>query len=179
MKILRHLFIIAVTALTLVGCLSDEIKNWNDFADWRKANDDWYHEQLMTGKFEKVSPEWNSDLNILMRWLNDRKQTEGNLTPLYTSSVTIKYKGWLYDGTPFDSSYVQPDSVTTMLPQNVINGWVIALEKMRVGDHVEIIIPYNAAYGGSSLGIVNPYSTLRFEMELRDIPTYEVRPAGN
>ncbi|MBE6305731.1 MAG: hypothetical protein E7082_07465 [Bacteroidales bacterium] len=176
MKGLKLLLPAIAAAFTLTGCLSDEIRNWNDYADWREANEEWYHDQLVTGQYTKVTPEWNPELSILMRWFNDREKTAENLTPLYTSSVSVKYKGWLYDGTPFDSSYVNKDSLVTLLPSSVISGWVIALEQMHVGDWVEIIIPYQAAYGSSSIGVVNPYSALRFELELRDIPTYEVRP---
>lgn len=176
MKIYKLLLpMLAIAALT--SCEDDDIKNWNDYADWREANDAWLHEQQVTGKYTKVTPEWNANLHVLMRWLNDRTATESNLRPLYTSSVSVKYKGWLYDGTPFDSSYVYTDSVVTMLPANLIDGWVIALEQMHVGDRVEILVPYAAAYGTSSLGLINPYSNLRFELELRDIPTYEVRPS--
>ena len=111
-----------------------------------------------------------------MRWLNDRSKTEENLTPLYTSSVSVKYKGWLYDGTPFDSSYLATDSVVTMNLKSLIPGWVIAMEHMKVGDTVEVLVPYESGYGTSSIGAILPYSVLRFEIELRDIPAYEVRP---
>lgn len=176
MKFKTLLPVLAAAAL-LASCESDEIRNWNDFAEWREANDNWLHEMTVTGKYTKVVPEWNEDLNVLMRWENDRELTKDNLTPLYTSSVKVKYKGWLYDGTPFDSSYVYSDSCVTLLPSGLIDGWVIALEKMHVGDKVEIIVPYSAAYGTASYGAVNPYSNLRFELELRDIPEYEVRPS--
>lgn len=177
MKLLRLILPSVAAVALLSSCESDEVKNWNDYADWREANDDWLHEMTVTGKYTKVTPEWNENLNILMRWTNDRTLTEGNLTPLFTSSVAVKYKGWLYDGTPFDSSYLYTDSIATLLPSSLIDGWVIALEQMRVGDKVELIVPYSAAYGSSSLGVVKPYSNLRFELELRDIPQYQVKPS--
>lgn len=173
----RHLFMpLLGAAMFLTSCESEEIKNWNDYADWREANDNWLHEQTVTGKFTRIVPEWNENLNILMRWENDRELTKNNLTPYYTSAVRVKYKGWLYDGTPFDSSYVYSDSCVNLLPSSLIDGWVIALERMHVGDKVELIVPYAAAYGSASYGSVSPYSNLRFELELRDIPAYEVRP---
>lgn len=175
---LRNLILPAfAAAIALSSCESDEVKDWNDYADWREANDAWLHDIIASGKYQKYVPEWNEDLSVIMRFLNDRSATEGNLTPLYTSSVKVKYKGWLYDGTPFDSSYVYTDSCATLLPSSLIDGWVIALANMRVGDKVELIVPYDAAYGTASYGAVNPYSNLRFELELRDVVTYEVKPA--
>ena len=48
---------------------------------------------------------------------------------------------------------------------------------MHVGDSVEIILPYNQAYGSSTPNdLIPPYSTLQFTMRLHDIPTLEVRP---
>lgn len=161
--------------LVMAACHDDESKNWTDYADWREANDEWLREQVLSGKYEKITPDWNEELSVYMRYLNNRELTEGNLTPLYTSTVAVKYKGWLYDGTPFDSSYVALDSVVNLKPSNLIDGWVIALEQMRVGDKVELIVPYNAAYGTASYGSVNPFSNLRFELELRDIPAYEIK----
>lgn len=158
------------------SCLSDEEKLWNDYQDWREANDGWLEEQIQSGKYQKFVPEWNQDLNVRMRWLNDRSSTKDNLTPMYTSTVSVKYKGWLYDGTPFDSSYLETDSLVTMSLTGLIPGWVIAMEQMKVGDKVELLVPYESGYGSSSVGKILPYSVLRFEIELRDIPAYEVRP---
>lgn len=163
-------------APAFVSCLSDEEKTWNDYKDWRTANDNWLDDQIQTGRYQEFVPQWNQDLNVRMRWLNDRNKTEGNLTPIYTSSVAVKYKGWLYDGTPFDSSYLATDSIVTMKQSGLIPGWVIALEQMRVGDKVELLVPYESGYGSASLGKILPYSVLRFEIELRDIPAYEIKP---
>lgn len=168
------ILIAAVTLLALCSCLSDDEKLWNDYKEWRSENDAWLETQLAEHHYTKVTPKWNEELNVYMRWLNDRSKTEGNLTPLYTSTVKVKYIGWLYDGTPFDSSYLQVDSLAELQLSGLISGWNIAMEQMRVGDHVELIVPYTAAYGSSSLGTVKPYSTLRFDVELRDISAYEI-----
>lgn len=175
---LQTLPIALVCVLTgLCACSkSDYEKLWDEYEDWREVNDAWLAEQNADGKYTVITPEWNSDISIMMRWLNDTTLTSGNLVPLYTSSVSVKYKGWLYDGTAFDSTYAYTDSVTTLQTSGLIDGWVIALENMHVGDQVELIVPYEAAYGSTGSGAVLPFSNLRFELELRDIPTYELRP---
>ncbi len=166
---------VAVIASVASCKKSDQEKRWDEYEDWRQVNDEWFHEQLVSGKYTRVVPEWNREAQILMRWLNDTTLTSGNLVPYYNSTVTVKYRGTLYNGEPFDSSYAQTDSIVTMKPQGLIDGWVIALEQMHVGDKVQIIVPYVSGYGGTGSGEkVPPYSTLCFDIELRDIPTYEI-----
>lgn len=172
----KHLILAAIALVGLSACLSDEEKAWNNYRKWRDKNETWLNEQVASGQYTKFVPEWNPDLKVYMRWLNDRAQTQGNLTPLYTSTVAMKYKGWLYEGTPFDSSYLQTDSIAVMQLNTLISGMVVAMEQMHVGDRVEIIVPYQAAYGAASVGNVPPYSVLRFDIDLRDIPNYETRP---
>ncbi len=171
----------AFIVIALVGGLfscqkSDYEKLWDEYEDWREVNDSWLHDQVVNNDYTKIIPDWNKNISVYMRWLNDTTLTSENLVPYYTSSVSVKYKGWLYDGTPFDSSYTFTDSVTTLKPSGLIDGWIIALENMHVGDKVELIVPYDAAYGSNSSGAVPPFSNLKFELELRDIPAYELRP---
>lgn len=166
-----------LSAVMMSSCSkTDQEKAWEEYKDWRDANNEWLRELTINGGYTRVVPEWNRGIYILMKWQNDTTLTSGNLRPLYTSTVSVKYKGWLYDGTPFDSSYTHTDSVTTLQPSGLIDGWQVALESMRVGDKVEMIVPYDAAYGSLGSGAVIPFSNLRFELELRDIPDYEVRP---
>lgn len=176
MKFHKSLIILATVAGLCACQKTDYEKLWDEYEDWRVVNDQWLNEQVSSGKYTSITPQWNPNINILMRWLNDTTLTSGNLVPLYTSSVSVKYKGWLYDGTPFDSTYSFTDSVTTLQPSGLIDGWIIALENMHAGDKVELIVPYDAGYGSNSSGAVPPFSNLKFEMELRDIPTYELRP---
>lgn len=176
MKAHRAFITIALVAGLFSCQKTDYEKLWDEYEDWREVNDRWLHDKIVNSSYTKIVPEWNQNISVYMRWLNDRTLTSGNLVPLYTSSVSVKYKGWLYDGTPFDSSYTFTDSVTTLKPSGLIDGWIIALENMHVGDKVELIVPYEAGYGSNASGAVPPFSNLTFELELRDIPTYELRP---
>lgn len=180
MKFSRGL-LLAASMLGIIAaatsCKKSELREtWEEYEEWRTANDNWLREMTVSGRYERVVPSWNRGISVLMRWENDRSKTENNLTPYYTSQVSVKYKGWLMDGTPFDSSYAMTDSISTMLCTNLIEGWIAALEVMHVGDTVELIVPYTAGYGSASSGLIPPYSCLRFKLELCDIPAYEVRP---
>jgi peptidylprolyl isomerase len=51
----------------------------------------------------------------------------------------------------------------------VIEGWQLALQEMRVGDRWIIYIPYNFGYGNRASGPIPAFSTLIFEVELLGI----------
>lgn len=174
LKFIPALLACLFAGLVFTACNDDN--EWDDYSEWRKTNLAWLDEQAATGKYEKVVPLWNDSLYVYMRWLNDTTLTSGNLIPLYTSEVAVTYKGTLYDGTPFDSSYTRVDSITTFQVKDVITGWPIALERTHVGDHIEVLIPYQSGYGSQSLGVILPYSTLVFDIVLRDITAYEIKP---
>ena len=166
--------VLALCAVAVTSCGSND--TWEDYAEWRTANAEWLKAQEATGLYTRVVPEWNSNLYVLMRWLNDTTLTSGNLTPKYTSQVSVKYYGTLYDGTAFDSTYTATDSVVSINLDECIYGWAIAMERCHAGDEVEVLIPYEAGYGEDETGSIKPYSVLRFNMTLTDIPYYEIKP---
>ena len=113
-----------------------------------------------------------------MHYFNDTTLTRGNLTPHYNSWVDVVYKGQLYDGTPFDSSYLNTtpaDSVFRTTMGNVITGWAVALSDMHVGDSCEVIVPYSVGYSETGSGSILPYSHLVFNMKLVGVPFYEAK----
>lgn len=176
------LALLAVAAF-VSSCSDDEQSTWEKYSEWRQINNDFYEEQkyLMTPTGENYyttqTAPWNSGAEILIRYLNDRSKTEGNLSPMLTSTVAVKYIGRLYNGEAFDSSYnVKPDSVFTTSVSGVISGWTLALQYMRVGDSARVVIPYGMGYGASGSGSIYPYSTLVFDIKLKDIVDYEEKP---
>ena len=178
------LIVLSVTATVFVTSCNDN-DTWNDYKDWREANVAFFEEQKFMMEdggnvYQSVNPAWNPTAGILMRYLNDRSKTVGNLSPMLTSTVDVKYIGRLYNDVAFDSSYTNTasygDSLFRTTPGSVIQGWTIALMNMRVGDSARIVIPYVLGYGASGQGSIPPYSTLVFDVKLVDIPYYEVRP---
>lgn len=173
----------ALAAIALISggsCKSDN--DYEDYEEWRKANNEWYLEQMnrkdASGQpyYTLLQPEWYKSSGVLIRYLSDRSLTEGNLSPLETSSCKVKYIGRLYNDEAFDSSYLATDSVRVFQPSGVIDGWQIALNAMRVGDSVEVVIPYMQGYGVTGNSGILPYSALRFNMRLVDIENYETKP---
>lgn len=178
--------LLILTLITIfTSCKIGDDGVWEEYAEWRKTNESWFNEQKVRvdangNKFyTEVSPVWDTTQCVLIHYYNDRKLTEGNLTPLYTSTVDVKYRGCLYNEEPFDSSYSLTasygDSIYRTQCNKTIQGWIIALENMRVGDSCEVIIPQNLAYGAQNMGIIKPYSALKFQIKLVDIPFYETK----
>jgi FKBP-type peptidyl-prolyl cis-trans isomerase len=85
-------------------------------------------------------------------------------------NVVVHYSATLLDGSKFDSSYDrnQPLAFTLGVGQ-VIKGWDEGIAMMNIGGKATLIIPSALAYGERDLGIIPPYSTLVFDVELIDV----------
>ena len=153
--------------------------SWEETTEWYKANDSWFQQQVSrqdaNGQpyFTVLKPAWNPTADVLIHYHNDRRLTEGNLSPMLTSTISTQYHLSLYDGTPMDSSYLMTDSIYTGQLSNMIPGWHVALMDMRCGDSATVVIPYQMGYGATSTSSIPAYSALKFEITLVDIPHYE------
>lgn len=95
---------------------------------------------------------------------------EGNgPVPTTTDEVVVKYEGRLIDGTVFDSSYKRKGETATFRPDQVIQGWTMALTMMPVGSKWELYIPQQLAYGDRDMGKIKPFSALIFTVEMVSI----------
>ena len=166
----------AVVAFTmLVSCLGKNI--YDEYKDWRVTNDEWFEQQASSGQYSMLVAPWDPSARTLIRWHNDTMLTRNNLKPLITSTVDVKYQLSLYDGTLVDSSYgvVSPaDSIFRTQLNQTVEGRMIALTRMHVGDSCTVIIPYQQGYGSSKISeTLKPYSTLVFGVKLVDIYKYK------
>ena len=93
--------------------------------------------------------------------------TEGNgKKPKATDRVRCHYEGTLIDGTLFDSSIKRGEPAVFGVNQ-VIPGWVEALQLMSEGAKWKLYIPSELGYGAHGAGeMIPPHSTLVFEVEL-------------
>lgn len=89
--------------------------------------------------------------------------------PAATDNVKCHYHGTLIDGTVFDSS-VQRGQPAVFGVNQVIQGWVEALQLMPVGSKWRLYIPSELAYGERGAGnSIEPNSALIFDVELLGI----------
>ncbi len=86
--------------------------------------------------------------------------------PSATDRVQCHYEGTLIDGTVFDSSIRRGEPAVFGVNQ-VIKGWVEALQLMSEGSKWRLYIPQDMAYGANGAGeMIPPYSALIFDVEL-------------
>lgn len=171
-------------AAALASCSDDDdyANVWEEYSDWRESNVAWVAEQeaLLDENgmpfYQRVTPAWSPGEYVLMHWFNDRSETQDKLVPLLTSTVTTRYRLYSIEDEELDSSVDNDGGVFTTQVGSVISGWQIALLNMHVGDTVQIVVPYQSGYGSASSGAILPYSALRFNIRLADIPNYVTKP---
>lgn len=89
--------------------------------------------------------------------------------PTEADQVKCHYHGSLIDGTVFDSSVERGEPAVFGVNQ-VIKGWVEALQLMSVGAKWRLFVPSDLAYGAQGAGqVIKPHSTLIFNVELLEI----------
>ena len=96
--------------------------------------------------------------------------SEGNQTspkPTVRSIITAHYTGKTIDGKQFDSSRGGVPLACRLC--DLIEGWIIAIQQMHIGDKWELYIPAEMGYGKFSQPGIPGGSTLIFEIELLGI----------
>ncbi|MGF1505210.1 MAG: FKBP-type peptidyl-prolyl cis-trans isomerase [Anaerolineae bacterium] len=97
--------------------------------------------------------------------------------PVDGDTVQVHYRGFLEDGTEFDSSYERDQPFQFVLGAGqVIPGWEQGIGQLREGTSATLVIPPELAYGSRGIpGVIPPDETLTFEVELLAInPIVEV-----
>lgn len=84
--------------------------------------------------------------------------------PTCRSIVTAHYTGTTINGKKFDSSRGGTPLAVRLC--DLIDGWIIAMQQMCVGDRWEVYIPAEKGYGKFSQPGIPGGSTLIFDIEL-------------
>ncbi|MCR5068651.1 MAG: FKBP-type peptidyl-prolyl cis-trans isomerase [Prevotella sp.] len=124
--------------------------------EYIQANKEWLEAKskeegvkaLPKGVFYKVLAEGNAD----------------STQPALRSIITAHYTGKTINGKVFDSSRGGVPLACRLC--DLIEGWVIAMQQMHIGDKWEIYIPAEMGYGKFSQPGIPGGSTLIFEVEL-------------
>jgi uncharacterized damage-inducible protein DinB len=83
---------------------------------------------------------------------------------------TVHYTGWLRDGAKFDSSVDAGKPLKFVQGRRqVIAGWEMGFEGMKVGGKRRLFLPYALAYGENGRGKIPPKAELIFDVELLDV----------
>ncbi|HET7561078.1 MAG TPA: FKBP-type peptidyl-prolyl cis-trans isomerase [Rhodanobacteraceae bacterium] len=94
---------------------------------------------------------------------------DGNRSPTIDSAVTLQYRGQFLDGTVFDNTEDRGKPVVFPVNQ-MIPGWRDIITRMHVGDHWQVFIPPDQAYGIRGEGPrIGPNEALVFDIRLLGI----------
>jgi FKBP-type peptidyl-prolyl cis-trans isomerase len=134
------------------------------------------NEKLQQGEFEekKLLDRYISDFGIkeapIANGIYYIKLEEGNGVTLDSGRVALfNYKGFFLNGRCFDSGFeTQPFEYVIRAEEQLIPGLAIGVRRMREGEKAKFIIPSHLAFGssGSSTGIVPPFTTVIYDVEL-------------
>jgi len=95
--------------------------------------------------------------------------------PVFSSTVRVHYTGSFTDGSIFDYSYEENGAYIPL--SGVIAGWTEGVMLMSPGSVYKLYIPSHLAYGKDGIqGVVPPYSTLIFTVELLEILSDDYYP---
>ena len=110
------------------------------------------------------------------------KDTVG-LSPTLQDVVEFEYTGKLIDGQVFgttDSTIAKDEDIyyeeiiygpVRLILANAISGLSEGFQLMQEGEKATFICPSDIAYGGNSIGLIEPYSTLIFNIHLQHVIT--------
>ena len=127
--------------------------------EYVQANRDWL---VAKSREERVMPLPKGVFyKVIAEGRNDGKH------PNLRSVVTAHYTGWTIDGRKFDSS--RGGTPIAFRLNELIEGWIVAMQHMCIGDKWELYIPAEMGYGKFSQPGIPGGSTLVFEIELLGI----------
>lgn len=153
--------------LASVGCsktidtsLERRERNEKAFAEY--ASKEGYSKQSLPGMIGK-------DAFVYMQWI--ARGSETGEYPKASDLVQMHYRGtFLTSGGQFDSNFDrEANTLEPMRVYSLVPGMAIALQNMRVGDHVRVVIPWYLGYGAVDRQIIPSYSALLFEVKLNKI----------
>lgn len=155
----------------------------NGAADMSPQEANQYIQEYLSKRQNEMSGE---NLKIGREFLEENKKKEGVVAlpsglqyeilkegtgpkPKATDKVKCHYHGTLINGKVFDSS-VERGQPAVFGVNQVIKGWVEALQLMSVGSKWRLYIPSELAYGSQGAGSsIEPNSALIFDVELLGI----------
>jgi FKBP-type peptidyl-prolyl cis-trans isomerase len=136
----------------------------DDFSEYEKE----ILQQFMEGKKLKIEPTSSGLYYLRLIPGNGKKVSRGD-------TLTIDYEGKFLNGKFFDSTIKRNESFLFVYGTEwqVVEGLEEGIGMMEEGEKALFILPSGLAFGneGSSTGIIPPYTSLIFEVELKKVIT--------
>ena len=157
--------------------LGEEVGKWKIYRNYKIANESTtpgLGGTIVTNPYETLASASDS---VYMRIIEVGK--EEGLTPLFTDSVSVYYRGKLINGTVFDQNYTGDLDEKIHVPTHfalqanqtdgLIVGWITALQWMKEGERVELNIPAALGYGTQNQSSIPANSVLIFDLKLEKV----------
>ncbi len=146
---------------------ADYLKEKEAFLHW--VEDFGEHEKVLLSQFFK-NEKIDANPTESGLYLINLKQGYGKQVEL-GDTVEVHYEGRFLNGKFFDSTKMREEAFHFVYGQEwqVVEGLEEALGKMREGEISLVILPSKLAFGesGSSTGIIPPFTSLIFEVEVK------------
>ncbi len=187
---------IAMTAVLCMFSCSEDDGTVQEYPNWQSKNVTFFNHLSDSVKALLEADTTRTDWKRLKSWTKapgyegtnadyvivkvvSEGQATDSTTPRYTDSVAIHYTGHLLPSTSykqglrFDASYNEPfdESISvasTLLVSATVEGFATALQHMHRGDHWIVYIPYQLGYGTTEKSSIPAYSTLVFDIRMKD-----------
>lgn len=208
-KTLLALLPFAGVTLGVTSCVTETDDEWDPYYNWPIRNLAWYGQVADSARtaiaqakalYGDAAWEEHCDWRMLRSLqrsesvggpvtdsvcVHIRQRGEGTVSPLYTDSVQLCYRGWImptqYEGPngSFVSGYKVFSETYTgdydplvakpiqMVVSQTVEGFSTALQYMVKGDVWDVYIPANQAYGEKASDAIPAYSTLLFRIHLK------------
>ena len=163
----------AITMVALVlfstSCIDDTTK---ELEKWKVQNDAYFNNMKDSTSFKQYQIPFEYGGGSFYYKIVEAGD-DNAFKPGLSDTVKVNYKGMLVDGYIFDATYDGTNPIgnpsakpVQFIVNGLIYGWVYTLMDMYPGEIRTIVLPASLAYGASSVGIIKPYSTLRFDLHL-------------
>ncbi len=141
---------------------------------------------LVPGPVDPDAPEEFTTTESGLKYRIRRKSDKPK--PTMDKNALVHYRGWLDDGTIFDTTYGTGGAPTTLDLSHTVPGWSEGLQLIGEGGMIELEVPAKLGYGElGSPPQVPPNANLHFLVELisisdpptpPDMPNYESNAGG-
>lgn len=130
-------------------------------------------------KGDSAQDQLETDIRIIKDYLTDNNLTATELPsglhyiitqegsgphPGSSANVTVRYKGYLLDGTVFDQT--SGNATATFKLEDLIDAWIEGIPYLKAGGKGTFFSPSALAYGPNGVSGIPPNTVLIFEIEL-------------
>lgn len=168
-RIWFFLLVFSSVAIGFSSCSNSTDENWRD------SNLAFIDKIAAQPGIHQVGDSLNGFTGIYYQVL----KSGSGVKPVIGNTVKVYYAGWMYNDTTnyelnsvlnldesFDHNY---DFQFRVGSSSIIDGWNYILQTMPVGSRWRVYIPYHLAYGSTSQKGIPAYSTLIFDISLKEI----------